>query len=237
MSGAHGAPREVLTVDPDLFAVTVAAMLGDAIRSAVTARGTCRIVLAGGRTPAAVYRVLAADGMIPWAQVSAFIGDERCVPPDHAESNYRRISETLLRVVSMEEERIFRLRGELGGMAAAAEYDAMLAALAGVPKFDIVISGVGADGHTASLFPGDPAVEQATGWAMAARAPAPFAISDRAGLTLRALNSTRLQLVLCIADDKKPVRRRILDDSADACSLPAARLSGVERTVWVVDSE
>lgn len=237
MSTAGGAPREVLVVEPDAFAVTVATLIADAIRVAVAARGKCRIVLAGGRTPASVYRVLAADTTVPWAQVSAFIGDERCVPPDHAESNYRMINETLLSVVAMEEDRIFRLRGELGGAAAAAEYDAMLDVLAGAPKFDIVLSGVGADGHTASLFPGDPAVDSTTGWAMAAVAPAPFAISDRAGLTLRALNSTRLQVVLCTADDKKPVRRRILGDDTAAQALPAARVSGTERTVWVVDPD
>ncbi len=237
MSITGGGSREVLTLTADVFASTVAEMIGTALRAAVTARGKCRIVLAGGRTPAAVYRVLAADATLPWAQVSAFIGDERCVPPDHAESNYHMISETLLSVVAMEEDRIFRLRGELGGVAAAAEYDAIIGALSGEPKFDVVLSGVGADGHTASLFPGDPAVDRATGWAMAAIAPAPFAISDRAGLTLRALNSTRLQVVLCTAEDKKPVRRRILCDAPEAAALPAARLSGTERTVWVVDPD
>lgn len=227
----------MLVLHGAVFAARVAAVLADAIRAAVTARGKCRIVLAGGRTPAAVYRVLAADAMVPWAQVSAFIGDERCVPPDHAESNYRMIDETLLRHVAIHEARIFRLRGELGGVAAAAEYDALLDALPGTPKFDIVMSGVGADGHTASLFPGDPAVESAPGWAMAAVAPAPFAVSDRAGLTLRALNSTRLQLVLCTSDDKQPVRRRILGNAPDAASLPAARVSGTERTLWIIDPE
>lgn len=233
MNTTGGAPREVLTLEPAVFAVQTAALLAQAMRDAVTQRGKCRIVLAGGRTPAAVYRVLAADVSVPWAQVSAFIGDERCVPPDHVESNYRMINETLLSVVRMEEDRIFRIRGELGGAAAAAEYDAMLDALSSDPKFDIVLSGVGADGHTASLFPGDPRIDTAPGWAMSAVAPAPFAVSDRAGLTFRALNSTRLQVVLCTAEDKKPVRQRILSGSAP--ELPAARLSGIERTVWIVD--
>ena len=237
MIATGGAPREVLTVAADAFSATTAALIGDALRAAVSARGKCRIVLAGGRTPAAVYRVLAADATVPWGQVSAFIGDERCVPPDHAESNYAMINDTLLSVVTMEEDRIFRLRGELGGAAAAAEYDAMLDALGGEPKFDIVLSGMGADGHTASLFPGDPMVDQATGWAMPSVAPPPFAISDRVGLTLRALNESRLQVVLCTGDDKKPVRQRILSGAADAAMLPAARLSGTERTVWVVDPD
>ncbi|MES3033479.1 MAG: 6-phosphogluconolactonase [Gemmatimonadota bacterium] len=237
MNVPRGAPREVLVVEATAFASTTAALLGDAIRSAVEARGRCRIVLAGGRTPAAVYRVLAADATMPWAQVVAFIGDERCVPPDHAESNYRMIAETLLHVVPIPGDQVFRLRGELGADAAAAEYDVMLDALAGAPKFDIVLSGVGADGHTASLFPGDPRVDNAAGWAMAAVAPAPFAISERVGLTLRALNDTRLQLVLCTSDDKKPVRRRILGGEADAMALPAALLSGVDRTVWIIDPD
>jgi 6-phosphogluconolactonase len=237
MTTGGGAPREVLVVAADAFAHTTAALLAEAVGAAVTARGTCRIVLAGGRTPAAVYRQLAVDTAIPWTQVSAFIGDERCVPPDHADSNYRMINETLLSVVRIEKERIFRLRGELGGAAAAAEYDVMLDALSGEPKFDIVLSGMGADGHTASLFPGDPMVEQATGWAMSSVAPPPFAVTDRAGLTLRALNATRLQVVLCTGHDKRPVRHRILSGALDAASLPVARLSGVERTVWIVDPD
>lgn len=237
MSAMRSAPREVLVVDAAGFAAKAAVVIAAAIRRAVEVRARCRIVLAGGRTPAAVYRVLAADVTVPWAQVVAFIGDERCVPPDHAESNYRMIAETLLHVVPVPEDQIYRLRGELGAEAAAAEYDAMLAVLAGDPKFDIVLSGVGADGHTASLFPGDPRVGTAEGWAIAAVAPAPFAISERVGLTLRALNATRLQLVLCTAEDKKPVRRRILERRPDAGALPAALLSGVERTLWIVDPD
>lgn len=237
MSAASGAPREVLVVEAAEFAARTAALLGTAMRAAIEARGRCRIVLAGGRTPAAVYHVLAADDRIAWAQVVAFIGDERCVPPEHAESNYRMIAETLLHVVPIPESQIFRLRGELGAESAAAEYDVMLDALSGEPKFDVVLSGVGADGHTASLFPGDARVGVVDGWAMAAVAPPPFAIRERVGLTLRALNDTRLQLVLCTSDDKKPVRRRILDGEPAALELPAAKLSGVERTIWVVDPD
>jgi 6-phosphogluconolactonase/glucosamine-6-phosphate isomerase/deaminase len=72
---------------------------------------------------------------------------------------------------------------------------------------------------------------------MSSVAPPPFAISDRAGLTLRALNATRLQVVLCTGNDKQSVRRRILSDAPEAASLPVARLSGVERTVWIVDPD
>ena len=237
MSDMRSAPREVLVVEPAAFATQTASVIGAAVRAAVETRGRCRIVLAGGRTPAAVYRVLAADATIPWTQLAVFIGDERCVPPDHAECNYRMIAESLLNVVPIPEDQIFRLRGEMRAEAAAAEYDVMVDALVGDPKFDVVLSGVGADGHTASLFPGDPRVTSATGWAMAAVAPPPFAISQRVGLTLRALNDTRLQLVLCTANDKKPVRQRILAGEAVASALPAALLSGVERTLWIVDPD
>lgn len=132
-----GAVREVLTLDADEFAGWTTRVIEDAIQTAVTARGVCRIVLAGGRTPAQVYRVLAQHAEVRWTHVEVFIGDERCVPPTHADSNYRMIAETLLSLVPIPAAQIHRLRGEIGADAAAAEYQALLDPLA-EPKFDFV---------------------------------------------------------------------------------------------------
>lgn len=233
---ADGAAREVMVLAPSDFARRTAAMLAWSISTAVHVRGRCRIVLAGGRTPAQVYRVLAQLPQVPWAYVDAYIGDERCVPPEHADSNYRMIADALLTPVALPAAQIFRLRGEIGAVAAAAEYDALLSPLP-EPKFDVVMSGVGPDGHTASLFPDDARVTTETQWAMAATAPPAFAVAERVGLSLRALTSTRVQLVLCVGDDKRAIRRRILGGDAAAGTLPAARLTGTERTIWIVDPD
>ena len=229
-----GAVREVLPLDGDEFAGWTARVIEDAIHTAVTMRGICRIVLAGGRTPAQVYRVLAERADVPWAQVEVFIGDERCVPPTHADSNFRMIDDTLLSVVPIPSAQIHRLRGELGAPGAAAEYQALLEPRP-EPKFDFVLNGMGADGHTASLFPGDQRVDASREWAMPAVAPAQFAIAERVGLTMRALCSTRVSCVLCVGAEKRVVREAILSGDAAAQLLPAARLHGLDRTLWIVD--
>lgn len=229
-----GAVREVLIVEADEFAGWAARVIEDSVHDSVQARGVCHLVLAGGRTPAEVYRVLAQRDGVPWAQVHVYIGDERCVPPTHADSNYRMIDETLLSVVPIPEAQIHRLRGELGGVAAAAEYQTLLDPLA-EPKFDFVLNGMGADGHTASLFPGDARLLTARAWAMAAVAPPAFAVPERVGLTMRALRSTRVSVVLCTGAEKHAVRTAILAGDAAAQLLPVAMLHGIERTLWIVD--
>lgn len=230
-----GAPREVLEFAATSYAEQTATLLEWVIREAVQQRALCRIVLAGGRTPGAVYRVLAKRPDIPWSSVHAYIGDERCVPPTHADSNYRMIAETLLDVVNIPRAQIHRLRGEIGSMAAAAEYDALLAPLP-EPKFDLTLTGVGADGHTASLFPGDPQVTTSAHWAIPAVAPPEFAVAERVGLSLRALCSSRVLVVLCTGSDKRAIRAAITDGSPAARMLPAALVSGIDRTVCVVDA-
>jgi 6-phosphogluconolactonase len=229
-----GAAREVLTIEADEFAGWTSRVIEDCIATSVQDRGVCHLVLAGGRTPAQVYRVLAQRPDVPWAHVHVYIGDERCVPPTHADSNYRMIAETLLSIVSIPDTQFHRLRGELGGAAAAAEYQALLDPMA-EPKFDLVLNGMGADGHTASLFPGDARVATAQTWAMASVSPPAFAVPERVGLTLRALCSTRISVVLCTGAEKHAVRAAILSGDAAAQVLPAAMLHGVERTLWIVD--
>ena len=229
-----GSVREVLALEAVEFAGWTARVIEDAIHSAVTARGVCRIVLAGGRTPAQVYQVLALRANVPWAEVHVYIGDERCVPPTHADSNYRMIEQTLLSMVPVPKAQIHRLRGELGANAAAGEYQLFLEPLP-EPKFDFVLSGVGADGHTASVFPGDERVMTSHAWAIGAVSPPQFAVSERVGLTLRALCSTRVACVLCTGAEKRAVRDAILSGDAAAQSLPAARLRGMDRTLWIVD--
>jgi len=154
--------REVVVL-PDLDAVSheaarrFVAIANDAI--AANARFT--VALAGGSTPERLYRLLASEAYrdaVPWASVYVFFGDERCVPPDDAESNYRMASESLLSHVPIMPERIFRLEGERDPQSAAVTYDARLGDVFGLspgrlPQFDLVLLGMGPDGHTASLFP------------------------------------------------------------------------------------
>ena len=126
---------------------------------------TFSIVLSGGSTPVPVYEGLARDpfaGMLDWERVHVFFGDERCVPPDHEDSNYRMAYETLLKHVSIPESNIYRMRGEDDPEQAAKAYEAALYEFFGDDEtwFDVNLLGMGEDGHTASLFPGTDAIHE-----------------------------------------------------------------------------
>jgi len=143
--------------------------------TAIAARGRFAVALAGGSTPRAMYALLATEEFAPrvnWACVHLFWGDERCVPPDHAQSNYRMAGETLLDHVPLPKENIHRIRGEIEPAQAATEYERTLRAFfsapgAPSPCFDLILLGMGADGHTASLFPGTAAIRERERWVVA----------------------------------------------------------------------
>lgn len=158
----NDAPREVIVL-PDLDAVSeeaarrFVALAGDALAE----HGGFTVALAGGSTPERLYRLLASEryrDAVPWASTYVFFGDERCVPPDDRESNYRMAREALLDHVPILPEQIFRMEGEGDPQSAAMMYAAILSdafdLIAGaVPRFDLILLGMGPDGHTASLFP------------------------------------------------------------------------------------
>lgn len=229
-------PRIVHALEAAQFATATADVLQPLIRDAIESDGECRIVLAGGRTPAAVYDVLSTRADIDWACVQVFIGDERCVPPDHADSNFAMIERTLLSRVAIPTAQVHRMRGEIDAVTAAAEYHGIIAALR-EPRFHVVLNGVGADGHTASLFPGDTTILREQRWSVAASAPSPFAVPQRITLSLRALNATRHSVTLCTGADKRTVRRMILCAEEGTASLPASLLRGTAQTIWCVDPD
>ncbi|HXU29884.1 MAG TPA: 6-phosphogluconolactonase, partial [Thermoanaerobaculia bacterium] len=168
--GERGATRVMIAADREELARTAAEHLARSAARAVAARGRFTLALAGGSTPRDLYHRLAEEpllGAMPWADVHLFWGDERCVPPDHEESNFRMVREALLDASArppIPAENIHRIATELPGPAeAAARYEADLRAFFGigpaeVPRFDLILLGLGTDGHTASLFPGTGAV-------------------------------------------------------------------------------
>ncbi|MFN2567524.1 MAG: 6-phosphogluconolactonase [Gemmatimonadaceae bacterium] len=210
-----------------------------AANEAVERRGRFVIALAGGETPRPVYGLLGGEyrDAIPWDRTDVCFGDERCVPPDDPASNYGMVRATLLDHVPVPAKRVHRVAGELGATAAARDYDARMPELfredANAPTFDVALLGVGADGHTASLFPGDPALEERERWAVPALAPPGAKVRERVTLTLSVLNRARLVLILCAGEEKRDAVSRILSGAAP--ELPAARVRGGERTLWMLD--
>jgi 6-phosphogluconolactonase len=156
--------RITVVTGDEALAEALAARFVDALRRAVAERGVFRVALAGGTTPALAYQRL-AEADVPWSLVHVFWGDERPVPPDHPDSNYRMAWETLLSRVPIPPAQIHRMRGEAQDLeAAAAEYAVELADAFGIapdgppPRFDLILLGMGPEGHTASLFPESPAL-------------------------------------------------------------------------------
>ncbi len=208
---------------------------------AVTARGRFVVALAGGETPRRLYTLLADASApfrarIPWDRTHVFFGDERPVGPEHPDSSYRMAREALLDRVPAAS--VHRIRGEDPGAADAYEDELrrFFAVPAGgpPPRLDLVLLGIGPDGHTASLFPGSTALDERARWVVS-----PFV--DRLGtrrttLTLPILNRARGVLFLVSGAEKAPALARVLAPAPGAEPLPAAlvRPDGGE-LVWVVD--
>lgn len=167
-----------ISQEPATLARAVAHHVVACARTAIAARGRCLLALAGGSTPRAAYALLASPEFahqIDWARVHVLWGDERCVPPDDPRSNYRMAREALLDRVPIPSGNIHRIQGEAEPSAVAARYELLLRALLGssgpdaLPSAgpDLVLLGLGDDGHTASLFPGSAAVHERVRWVAA----------------------------------------------------------------------
>ncbi|MGB5932414.1 MAG: 6-phosphogluconolactonase [Anaerolineae bacterium] len=152
-------------------------------RKAITSRGQFAVALSGGSTPRATYALLATEefaARVDWPRVHVFWGDERCVPPDHPDSNYRMAREALLDHVPVLTRNVHRIQGEISPKEAAVDYESTLRSFFAprakgkdtrddepTPRFDLVLLGMGDDGHTASLFPRTAALHEQTRWVVA----------------------------------------------------------------------
>ena len=201
------------------------------IGDARNARGAAHIALAGGETPRLTYEVLAA-AIDDWTGVEIWFGDERAVGPEDPESNYRMAQETLLTGESGPD--VHRIEGERGPEDGAAAYAALLEQRLpvedGVPVLDLALQGLGPDGHTASLFPGNPAVE--AGGICVAVHDAPKPPPDRITLTVPVLRAARSIVFLATGSEKADAVRRLLAGPDPA--VPSSLLGG-ERTEVIVD--
>lgn len=238
-------PREVFVAsDPRALADAAAERFAEIAEMAVARAGRFMVALAGGSTPKGLYARLAAEPYrtrIPWSRTHVFWGDERCVPPAHAESNFRMATETLLRHVPIPPAQMYRMRGEDPNPdRAAAEYTQLLKEIfqlaAGIlPRFDLVLLGMGTDGHTASLFPGSRALGEVTRLVVAPYVE--HVAGYRLTLTLPALNEAAVILFLVAGDDKAPMLRRVLEGPARTNLLPVELIWPRSGTVaWFVDA-
>ncbi len=235
--------RPVISVAKDAESMShlAAETISGLISRSIHARGVSCIALAGGETPLRVYQMLAADPLrstIHWRDVHLFFGDERMVPPDDPASNYGMVSRTLISRISIPPENIHRIRGETSAPDAANDYETELQRWFGdhLPRFDIVMLGIGEDGHTASLFPGTDSLREATKMALGYFVPQ--LNSCRVTLTLPVLLNARETLFLAAGKRKARVVAGILGAKEPRADLPASMIRPAQGGVhWILDEE
>jgi 6-phosphogluconolactonase len=238
-------PEVVVLPDPAALAQEAARRFIEAACQAIVERGHFTVALAGGSTSTGLYRLLAQRPQrdpIEWSRTFIYFGDERCVPPDHPDSNYHAAREALLASGAIPTANVFRMAGELGLDAAARAYAAILRRnfdLTGSarPCFDLILLGMGDDGHTASLFPGMPALMERRRLVVGSEVPGYVrpAVS-RVTLTLPVINAARSVMFLVAGANKAPAVRAVLTGSAPSAPLPARRVQPVQGAlIWLLD--
>jgi 6-phosphogluconolactonase len=215
--------------DPAALARRAAQYLVEMAGEAVADRGGARIAISGGSTPRAAFELLADPrqpwlSRMPWERLDLYWVDERAVPPDHPDSNYRMTREALLDRVQLRPEQIHRIEAELDPEAAAARYEAELRSgfrlgTAELPRFDLVALGMGADGHTASLFPHTQAIHEMSRLATANFVPQKDAW--RITLTWPVINRASSVFFLISGADKASVLSEVLTGPRDPERLPS----------------
>jgi len=227
--------------DPDQLAQAAADELAAIARDAVRARGVCHVALSGGSTPKRMFQVLAARGAhgadaAPWPQIELWWGDERTVPPDHPDSNYGMTKAALIDPLGL--SRVHRMEGERDPDDAARDYErALVAALGAPPILDLVLLGLGPDGHVASLFPGSAALAETARWVVANPVDSPVAHGKtvRLTLTVPAIDAARHVRLLVAGADKAATLAQVLDGPPGR--FPAQRIAPTAGDLaWLVDA-
>jgi len=229
--------------DLDALSRAAADDLIELARAAVAERSTCSIALSGGSTPQRLFRLLAQRGRdaVPWDHVELWWGDERPVAPDHADSNYRMAREALIEPLGLAASRVHRITSELADLDAAARaYERDLsAALGSPPVFDLVLLGMGPDGHTASLFPGSPALDETRRWVVANPVTSPLVhgSSTRITLTAPVINAARHVRFLIGGADKAAALAQVLEGPRDPARYPSQLIAPAHGDLaWLVDT-
>jgi 6-phosphogluconolactonase len=230
--------------DKDKLVQAAAELIVRLASEALAMSGRFSLALSGGSTPRPLYAILATEPFarqVDWSLVHVFWGDERCVPPDDPRSNYQMAREALLDLVPTPADHIHRIRGEDDPELAANDYERELRAFFGQGKkgaideaFDLVLLGMGEDGHTASLFPWSRALAERTRWAMPGRVDA--ASMWRITLTPVVINAAKNVTFLVSGNSKAQRLRDVIEGSMQPELLPAQAINPAHgRLIWLLD--
>jgi 6-phosphogluconolactonase len=228
--------------DLDAFVEAAARLFVTSANDAIAEHGRFSVALAGGSTPRAVYARIASDETarvsVSWRQIDWWWSDERTVPPRDPDSNFRMATESLISRVPIDPARVHRLEGEADPAEAAQDYERKLreafdAAPPAIPRFDLMLLGLGADGHTASLFPGTAAVAERNRLVVANDAPSLH--TTRLTFTLPLINQARRVVFLVTGESKATMLARVID--GPPATFPAQLVAPVDgELIWLVDS-
>jgi 6-phosphogluconolactonase len=237
-------PHILIAGDGQAWTYKAAALIRKLSEEAIASAGRCLLALSGGSTPTTLYHTLTTPEwrqQLQWRQMRFLFGDERCVPPDHPESNFGAAQRALFRPLAIDPHHVYRMKGESEDPTLAArEYEATLRHVAdvpppGFPTIDLILLGLGDDGHTASLFPGSPALHD--GMHAVAVTHSPKGIRLRLTLTLGVINRATVVLFLVTGSAKAAMVRAVLEPQVPADdSLPAALVKPESgRVLWMLD--
>src|SRR5215470_16283240 len=239
------ADREVrILADANAIAQTAAAEFVEAAREAVCAKGSFSVALSGGSTPKALYGLLLNNqplrAMVPWRKIQFFFGDERHVPPDDADSNFRMASEAMLAKAPIDSKQVHRIKGELENAAEAGEdYERDLRISfrleeGKLPRFDLVLLGMGPEGHTASLFPGTKALKEERRLVVSNWVGKLY--TDRITITPPVLNNAARVVFMVHGAEKAPALKAVLEGPHEPEQLPAQMIHPQQgKVLWLTD--
>jgi len=233
-----------IKIFPDTYRLsrTAAEFFVSRSQVAIKENGRFSVALCGGTTPEQTYTLLGTEAFarrVSWDQVHIFWGDERCVPPEHVDSNFWMARHAMLDALPIPPENIHRIRGEMKPDHAAADYDAQLREFfvgASTPRFDLVLLGMGADGHTASLFPHSYALEAQKAWVVANYVDELRAW--RITLTAHAINSAAHVVVMVAGANKAQTLKAVLEGEKSTDALPIQLIKPEDGDLfWLLDEE
>lgn len=215
-----------------------------AAEESVARSGGCRVALSGGTTPKALFTALITSpgtSRFPWSRVQFFFGDERCIAPTHPESNFGMADAVLLRPLKIEAQRVFRMRGEDEQPERAAQnYEDLMRkefalAAPAIPRFDLLLLGLGDDAHMASLFPNTPALDERRRLVVTNQAPK--GVAQRLTITVPVINHARTILFLVTGSGKASAVRTVLEEpDAAPARYPARLVQPIDgRVIWFLD--
>ena len=213
-------------VDSSEIAILAAARIAEALKASIEANGAATLALAGGTTPRAAYEALAKISGIDWTRVDVYFGDERAVPPNHPDSNFLMAQRALFESVALPPGNIHRVMAEQSDLEAVARaYEASLP-----DRFSVMILGIGEDGHTASLFPGSPALNERARRMLPVVGPKPP--PQRFSVTPPVIEAAKVLIMLATGAGKADAVYRALREPLDAQTTPSGLARG---GLWLMD--